>query len=108
MYDKAKTELIQYSDQKDYDAINDTMFWPVNFVVPSTVKAIGDYAFDGCSISNFTFPSGLTFIGNDSFTGDIPLWDIVFPNSLRTIGNDSFSDDEYNVVHFGPDRVHWR
>ena len=61
-------------------------------VIPSTVTAIGDYAFSGCSgLTSTTIPAGVTIIGDRAFTGCTGLGSINFPDGLTSIGEYAFS-----------------
>ncbi len=59
LYNKDKTELIQYAIGKTAKS----------FKIPSSVTSIGDYAFLRCtSLTSVTIPSGVKSIGSDAFS----------------------------------------
>lgn len=55
----------------------------------TAVTRIEDYTFDSCALSDFSFPSGLTYIGEGAFirTGSVGL----LPSSVTTIGAYAFA-----------------
>ena len=60
--------------------------------LPSTLTAIGDYAFDRCTaLKTITLPASLTTIGQEAFSGCTALTTIILPASLTTIGQEAFS-----------------
>ena len=62
-----------------------------NTSIPSSVTAIGNQAFAGCTgLTSFTIPNSVTAIGNSAFEGCTGLSTITIPNSVTTIGNSSF------------------
>ena len=65
-----------------------------DLVIPSSITAIKDYAFSGCSgmTGALTIPNSVTSIGNNAFRGCSGLTGtLTIPNSVRTIGNIAFS-----------------
>ncbi len=63
--------------------------------IPSSVRAIGTYAFSGCvMLTSVTFAndSQLTTIGSSAFDGCDRLQSIELPGSVTTIGDSAFSD----------------
>ncbi|MBQ9786125.1 MAG: leucine-rich repeat domain-containing protein, partial [Clostridia bacterium] len=66
-----------------------------NTEIPSTVQAIGNYAFVGCTgLNSVTIPEGLTTVGNYAFSGCSALTSVNFngTSSLTTIGNYAFEN----------------
>ncbi|MBR4287863.1 MAG: leucine-rich repeat domain-containing protein [Clostridia bacterium] len=60
-------------------------------VIPETVTAIGDYAFDGCTtMTSMIIPSGVTSIGDFAFAGCTSLANVVIPDSVTEIGTRAF------------------
>ena len=60
-----------------------------NTTIPSTVTAIGEYAYNGIAISSITLPSSITTIGSYAFYDCGNLSSITMP-SVTTIGNYAF------------------
>lgn len=80
LYSKDKTTLIRA---------------PLNladpYVIPDSVKAIGDRAFFGCkNLKNITIPDGITGIDWYTFSNCTNLTTIVIPKSLTSIGYEVF------------------
>lgn len=62
-----------------------------NYNIPSTVKHIGTYAFDGCNnISNINLPSSVQEIGSYAFEYCTGLSSILIPQNVNIIGNGAF------------------
>ena len=60
-------------------------------VIPSTVTAIGDWAFYACtSLTSIDIPNSVTEIGYESFNGCTSLVGVNIPNSVLTIGYQAF------------------
>ena len=87
-----------YDSRKNCNAIIETqsnklVFGCKGTIIPDDVEAIGDYAFQNCTVlTDVVFPNSLTTIGNSAFSGCIGLSSIVLPNSLTTIGNSAFEN----------------
>lgn len=62
----------------------------VDFVIPDSVRRIGDKAFKSCSLNNIDIPSGVEEIGNEAFYNCNGLLGILLPNSIKTIGQFAF------------------
>ena len=58
--------------------------------IPSSVTAIGDYAFQSSKITNLTLPEGLTTIGKYAFSSS-KIASLTLPSTLTSIGDDAFS-----------------
>jgi len=80
LFDKAKKRLIQYPAGKPVDA----------YIVPDSVKTIGDYAFQDCDIGTIVLPSGLTGIGDHAFDSCASLKTITIPKGVKDIGDGPF------------------
>lgn len=62
-------------------------------VIPEGVTEIGDCAFRGCRLlDTFIMPEGVKHIGNSAFYGCNSLREIELPSSLASIGNHAFQD----------------
>lgn len=71
------------------------------YITLSTVKAIGDYAFQGCHITRFTLPDNLTEIGQAVFY-DSSVEEVVMPSGLRLIPTATFQKcDKLTTVRLG-------
>jgi hypothetical protein len=80
LYNKDKTSLILYPSGKP----------ATTFVIPHTVKAIGNYVFDGnTTLTSIVLPEGLETIGQYAFLGT-KIESIVLPNTLKKIGYAAF------------------
>lgn len=79
-----------------------------NFVVPDTVKRIGEYAFYSfdlsgespsfSKISNVTLSDGLEEIGESAFWCCTELQEITFPKKLKSIECDAFRETQLSKV----------
>lgn len=66
------------------EAVNKTQ---ASYVLPSSVKKIGDSAFDGCSgMTNVVIPNGVLDIGANAFSQCSGLTSIVIPDSVTSVG----------------------
>ena len=64
-----------------------------NTVIPSSVKAVGDYAFSGCStLASIHIPVGVDSVGDYAFRGCTDLRSVTFPKGLNSIGASAFFD----------------
>ena len=60
--------------------------------IPSGVTSIGNYTFSGCSsLASITIPEGVTSIGDYAFRSCSSLTSITIPESVTSIGNYAFS-----------------
>ena len=57
----------------------------------STLKEIGNGAFNGTAIANVTIPSGVVKIGERAFQGNTFLKTVTLSGVLETIGNSAFN-----------------
>lgn len=81
LYNKSKTEIIRVPVGKTG-----------NFVIPSTVSIIGDYAFDGCTnLTGIEIPDSVKKIGYNAFTNCHKLTSIKLPSNLTSIEDDTFA-----------------
>jgi len=61
-------------------------------IIPSSVTAIGDYAFyDRTGLTSVTIPDSVTTIGDGAFSGCDGLTSVTIPDSVTTIGESAFS-----------------
>lgn len=64
-----------------------------NYIIPSTVKSIGDYAFFSCAgLTSVTIPPSVTAIGNWGFSRCLGLLSVNIPAAVTTIGECAFLD----------------
>lgn len=90
LFDAGATEILWFPIGKQGD-----------YTLPSTVKAIGDYAFQCCHITRFTLPDNLTEIGQAVFY-DSSVEEVVMPSGLRLIPTATFQKcDKLTTVRLG-------
>jgi len=92
----------------DY-AFSDLCFYLEKVKLPSTVKEIGDYAFEYCPIKQITLPKKLEYIGDFAFYRCNELKEVEFGDLIIEIGHGAFeycselSDIEFpqslNYIH---------
>jgi len=83
LFDKNKTELIQYPAGKSAPS----------YSIPSSVTTIESAAFRSCSsLTAVTIPNSVTSIGDGAFLNCPNLTSITIPNSVTTIGYYTFDD----------------
>lgn len=85
----AANEHFSSQDGILYDAAKTSLLWlPLarsgSLVIPSTLKAIGSYAFKGSSIEQLTLPSSITSIGQAAFA-DSRIATLRLPDKLTTV-----------------------
>lgn len=66
----------------------------IAYAIPSTVKTIGAYAFDGSNLKGeLVIPEGVTSIGNYAFQ-NTDITSVVIPSTVKSIGSSAFSGCE--------------
>ncbi len=81
LFDKSKTELIQYPAGKS----------DPSYTVPDSVTTIDSTAFDQCSsLASVTIPDSVTSIGSAAFNQCSSLASITIPDSVTTVGPSTF------------------
>jgi len=105
-----------YSIPSSVTAIGDFAFSSsslTSVTIPSSVTAIGVSAFSGSSLTSVTIPSSVTAIGDSAFSGS-SLTSVTIPFSITTIGHDAFDRcsrlesiivDNYNTEYTSIDGV---
>ena len=93
------TENTVLDSRNDCDAIvisatNTLIVGCKNTVIPNSITAIGQDAFNGCSeLSSIEIPNSVITIGNSAFSNCIGLTgNLYLPNSVTTIGAYAFKD----------------
>lgn len=72
-----------------------------DYVLPSTVTSIGDYAFRQCNISHFTLPATLQEIGQGAFSHS-QVEEVELPESLQSLPTGTFQGcKRLKTVHLG-------
>jgi hypothetical protein len=61
------------------------------YIVPSSVTAIGDNAFDRCRVTDVTIPSSVVTIAYQAFLGCEQLKSVTIPSSVTSIGINAFA-----------------
>ena len=81
LFDKNIRTIIRYPQGKNQST----------YVIPSSVRSVGDYAFDGCNLANVTIPSSVTTIGDWAFFYCGSLTSVTIPSSVTAIGVGAFN-----------------
>ena len=69
------------------------------YIIPNTVKSIGDFAFDCCrKLTSIIIPNTVTSIGDYVFDACFALSSIIIPNSVTSIGNGAFRDSHITSI----------
>ncbi len=64
-----------------------------NTMIPNSVTAIGELAFEGCDgLTSIVIPNSVTAIGNKAFYNCDGLTSIIIPNSVTVIGDNVFEN----------------
>ena len=102
LYNKDKTELLQWPDRKLIVAIPNSVtrigdcafsFFRelTSIIIPNSVTSIGERAFEGCTgLTSITLPESVTSIGRNTFSGCSSLTTITLPESVTSIGEYAF------------------
>ena len=96
LYNKSKVTSIEIENIKssslkniDYRAFYNNKF--TTFIMPDTVKTVGDQAFYGCTaLADFSISQTIQTIGASAFYNCSLLYDIVIPNTCTSIGDSAF------------------
>ena len=81
LFNKALTTIIAYPSGKSG-----------SYVIPNSVKSIGESAFSGSSgLTSVTIPNSVTSIAAGTFSGCSGLTSVTIPNSVKSIGEGAFS-----------------
>ncbi len=96
LYNKDKTDLIQYSIGK----IN------TSFTVPNSTNNINEGAFAYCyNLSQISLSNSVVNIGDIAFSNCINLRELIIPNSVKNIGQQAFEDCKNITSIIIPDTV---
>ena len=93
-----------YGPMYDYDlSTNQAPWWSVNpyyYELADGITTIGNNAFYGFWLKSFNFPSSLTAIGEFAFMScSFSSSDIILPSNLQTIGKSAFSGANITSVY---------
>ncbi len=102
------TSLEYISDISKLTAIGNSAFsgcsnLAVDIVWPSAVTSINVEMFSGCTkLKSITIPEGVTSIGGTAFKNCDTLTEIILPNSVVSVGKHAFgSCDNLQTINFG-------
>lgn len=91
--------------KRDYMMLNGEPEY-VHLVVPDTVTAIADFAFDGCKeLIGVTIPGSVKTIGKEAFSGCRNLRDVVIEEGVETICDRAFELGFYGDVLIFPNSL---
>ncbi len=80
LFNKAKTELIQYPRCKTG-----------TYTIPASVTSIGSWTFGSCNfLVSISIPDSVTSIASNAFNSCSSLTSITIPKSITSIGNNAF------------------
>ena len=83
LFDKDKTELIQYPASKSNS----------KYIIPNSTDSLGDYAFYGCMfLTDITIPNSVTLIGDNVFSSCSKLANVTISDNVTSIGRSTFSN----------------
>ena len=72
-----------------------------DYILPSTILAIGDYAFRECSITKFTLPDNMKEIGRGAFLNS-KVEEVKLPDNLQIVTSATFQGcKQLKTVHIG-------
>ena len=104
LYNKAKTEILQYPSASgaitipaSVTSIGGAAFAGctslTSITIPASVTSIGNYAFVECTgLTSITIPAGVTSISNSAFSNCTSLTSVTIPADVTSIGNSAFSN----------------
>ncbi len=100
LYNKDKTQLLQYSIGKE-----DT-----SFIIPDSVTIICNYAFYCCTnLKSITVPNSTTSIGDSAFEGCRSLTSVTIGNNVTSIGNRAFQTcKNLAYVYYSGSEENWK
>lgn len=96
LFNKEKTELIRYPIDNERN----------EYVIPNSVKTIGDSAFSYCdNLENITIPDGVTTIRKNAFLSCDSLLNLKIPTSVKSIEEQAFSNCDSFTDIFIPNGI---
>gem|GEM_PF-6823852 len=119
LYNKSKTELIQgpigftgvFVIPATVTAIRNQAFEGgllTGATMPEGLKTLGAYSFRWCrSLENFTVPSTVTSFGYSVLDGSLKLSFVVFRGDAPSFGSGTFNGSGVGALFFSPGRAGW-
>ena len=95
LFNKDKSEIISFRNQEIE-----------SYIIPNSVKSIGDSAFAGCcSLVSIVISDSVTNIGKEAFSDCRSLSKIIIPKSVKSIGDSAFEFCRFLVSVVIPESV---
>ena len=95
LFNKDKSEIISFRNQEIE-----------SYIIPNSVKSIGDSAFAGCcSLVSIVISDSVTSIGKEAFCDCRSLSKIIIPESVKSIGDSAFEFCRFLVSVVIPESV---
>ncbi len=69
-----------------------------SLTMPSTLKKIGRYAFNGCSFKTISLPAGVTTVDDYAFSS-CGITSLTLPAALTTIGRNAFAGNSFTTLN---------
>ena len=69
------------------------------FIMPATLEAVEDEAFEGTAVESIVFQDGIVSIGDSAFESAYNLTDVYIPPTIEYIGKNAFSSNKRLTIH---------